>query len=462
MGMAGFEHQGVWWDPKQPERQRVGTLRFDEREGATLTLIIPPDETGFEPPMESYDVIHGRSTAGARVTLLKCFDQSTQGSLGHLPRPIEVFVNEVIVGFHCDSTDPLLSTASATFRHLQSWFGRSGIEIDRPTSPKDVTVRYKSSPPEVLHDDDRYVVSLTAGWTGSLSRDEAIVREGIHLEVKAKAPARLSELRRVLSACGDLLSVFCQRFCAMDAMVLLPPAVASQPRLLGTHHAVPIYSDQCRTYSPVDTLVPVAALAARVPEVFSRFIQQSAILHDARALYLSGVYGGGFIENKLIALTQAAEAFHRRFYSGEYMAGDAFAATVLPYLKTALPSTLSSDHRASLLARLAYGHEYSQRKRICELFKAHEGTLQALARDPLAFVGPMVAHRNAFTHFPAPSGTDEPAEKDSEAVLRYNLLLKLLLEACLLEAAGLPADEIAALARASYRLKQLAARFFRS
>lgn len=458
--MAGFEHQGVWWEPKHPERQRVGTLTFDEHEGATLTLIVPPDNSGFKPPLESYELLHGRSTSGERISLLKCFDQSTMGSFGEQPRPIEVFANEVIVGFHCDSTDPLLGTVSATFRHLQPWLGKSGIEIEPPTSPRDISLRYKSSPPLVLHEDDRYTVAFTSGWTGSLSHAAVTIREGFHVEVKGKAPARLSELRRVLSACADLLSVFCQRYCAMDELVLLPPAVESQPRQLGTHHAVPIYNDRGKSYSPVDTLVPATALAGRLPHMFSRFIAQAETLHDVRALYLSGVYGGGFLENKLIALTQSAEAFHRRFCSGEYMSGEAFAAAVLPPLEAALPTSLGAGHRASLLARLAYGHEFSQRKRIGELFKTHGETLKVLARDPMAFVGPMTDHRNAFTHFPVPSEAASPAAKNVDKVLRYNFLLKLLLEGCLLQAAGLLPDEISTLAQGSHRHKQLAARFF--
>lgn len=458
--MDSFEHQGVWWEPRHPERQRVGTLRFDRREGATLTLIVPPDNTGFEPPLGSHEVLHGCSTSGERISLLKCFDQSTKGSFGEQPRPIEVFANEVIVGFHCDSPDPLLATASATFRHLQSWLGRSGIEIEPPPSPRDLSLRYTSSPPLVLHDDDRYTAAITSGWTGSLSHASVTVREGIHLEVKGKAPARLSDLRRVLSACGDLLSVFCQRYCAIDELVLLSPAVDLQPRRLGTHHAVPIYGDRDKSYNPADTLVPSAALAERLPDIFSRFITQAETLHEVRALYLSGGYGGGFIENRLIALTQAAEAFHRRFCAGEYMSGEAFAASVLPLLEAALPASLDPDHRASLRARFLYGHEFSQRKRIGELFKVHDGTLRVLARNPQAFVGRMIDHRNAVTHFPVPIETTPPAPNDVDKVLRYNFLLKLLIEACLLQAAGLPPDEIATLAQASQRHAQLAARFF--
>lgn len=459
--MGTFEHQGVWWDPIRPEQKRVGTLRFDDREGALLTLVVAPDGTGPEPPMESYDVLHGVSTSGKRITLLNCFDQSTRGSFfGQVPRPIEVFVNEVVVGFHCSSTDPLLTTASASFRHLGHWWGRSGIEIDAPTSPRDISVRYKSAPPVVLLDDDLYMVSVTAGWTGHLSREEATVREGIHVEVRAKTPAPLSRLRCMLTACGDLLSVFCQRFCAIEELLLLPPAIDGQPKRMGRHYAVPVYTDRDKSYTEVDTLVTVGDVAARVSDVFSRWLQQADRLKDVRALYLSGVYGGGFVENKLIALTQAAEAFHRRYYRGEYMPADAFAADVIPLLKAAIPQTLSSGHRASLLARLTYGHEYAQRKRLKELFEVHEGTLQVLATHPLAFVNPMIDHRNAFTHFPELDGGPDSDDRQPEMVLRYNFLLKLLLDACFLQAAGLSTDEIVAFAQKSHRLKQLSARFF--
>lgn len=142
------------------------------------------------------------------------------------------------------------------------------------------------------------------------------------------------------------------------------------------------------------------------------------------------------------------------------MSGNAFAAEVIPALKAAIPSSLSSGHRASLLARLKYGHEYSQRKRLNDLFTTHERTLQVLTAHPLAFVEPMIDHRNAFTHFPGTDAVPSSSDGAPEIVLRNNILLKLLLEACLLQAAGFSTDEIATLAHRSYRLKQLSTRFF--
>lgn len=35
--MEAVTHHGLWWDPKHPDRQRVGTLSLNEREAAILT-----------------------------------------------------------------------------------------------------------------------------------------------------------------------------------------------------------------------------------------------------------------------------------------------------------------------------------------------------------------------------------------------------------------------------------------
>ena len=88
-------------------------------------------------------------------------------------------------------------------------------------------------------------------------------------------------------------------------------------------------------------------IEGRASEVLGAWLSQSEQLHDARALYFSGVYGRGFIEGKLLALTQAAEAFHRRFYPGLYMDEEAFETNVFQPLKKAMPSSIDEALRAA-------------------------------------------------------------------------------------------------------------------
>ena len=105
-------------------------------------------------------------------------------------------------------------------------------------------------------------------------------------------------------------------------------------------------------------------IEGRASEVLGAWLSQSEQLHDARALYFSGVYGRGFIEGKLLALTQAAEAFHRRFYPGLYMDEEAFETNVFQPLKKAMPSSIDEALRAAIISRLSFANEYSQRRRM--------------------------------------------------------------------------------------------------
>jgi hypothetical protein len=128
--MGVLEYDGVWWVPANPSDQWVGTLRVHMREGARLTLTVPTTRPNPFPPLETYERIFGMTTKSVAVTLLNCFEQSSSGTLGPVPRRIEIFANSAIVGFHCDTADPLLSAASVSFQHLTEWWGYSGIESD--------------------------------------------------------------------------------------------------------------------------------------------------------------------------------------------------------------------------------------------------------------------------------------------------------------------------------------------
>jgi hypothetical protein len=168
------------------------------------------------------------------------------------------------------------------------------------------------------------------------------------------------------------------------------------------------------------------------------------------------VYGQGFLETKLLALTQAAEAFHRRFYPGLYMDTQDFALSVFEPLKASIPALVSDAHRASITSRLQFANEFSQRRRMDALFREHVETLRILVASPETWVDPIVAHRNAFTHF----ALSTHVAQDPERVLRYNFILRLLLEACFFKVVGLTTDEIAALVRRSESYRKVRVRFF--
>ena len=179
-------------------------------------------------------------------------------------------------------------------------------------------------------------------------------------------------------------------------------------------------------------------IEGRAQELFGAWLSQIHYLQDARTLYLSGVYGGGYIEHRLLALTQAAEALHRRFFQDRYMEQAAFDAEVLEPLVKAIPVGAVGPLRQGLRDRLKFANEHSLRKRLRTLFDTHESVLTALVDKPTELVSPIVDARNEFTHFPVPEAELSPPHSRPRAnrVIEFNWVLRLLLESCFLQTMG--------------------------
>jgi len=112
----------------------------------------------------------GDSTSGEKVTLLKAFNRSTDN----------VFANAVIVGFHADRADPLISTTAVVFRHLDEWWDRAAISPDVSLGWPNLTLQYKEPDPIVVYEDSVLRISVRSGLTGSHKRMEHSLKEEIH------------------------------------------------------------------------------------------------------------------------------------------------------------------------------------------------------------------------------------------------------------------------------------------
>lgn len=244
--MEPFEHDGVWWDPRDPSQRWVGTLRFDRRDGIGLTLTRLVEKPVLFPKLREHDILLGLTSAGKAITLLRCFELSSRGQLfgAGAPRTIEIHANGLIVGFHVDVADPLLASVSVSFRNMDDWWGRSGLEWDSSVKQPDLAVRYTSSEPLVLHDDGAFRFSVRSGVASSVGNRRATLREETRFEIHASTPTSLSEFQRQVRVCGDFLSIACLAWCDTDELELALPAAEDAREERGTFHAVPIYRGQ--------------------------------------------------------------------------------------------------------------------------------------------------------------------------------------------------------------------------
>jgi len=414
------------------------------------------------PSLRSYDLIHGTASSGELFTLIDCFDRSARSSLFGIPRTVDIHANALIAGFHSDTADPLLTTVAVVFRHANVWWGRSGVETEHEVKPPDFAARYRSREPVHVYESETFRVRIRSSVTASIRNHEASMRESISFELTASTPRPLSEFERLRKACGDFLSIACLTYCDAQEFSLVPQVEGGGRKRLGRFHAVPFYKVREERSSPLGhMLFRFPDIETRAAAVFGEWLGRLDQLEDARALYVSGVYGRGFIEHKLLALTQAAEAFHRRFFPDRYMDDEAFRTQVYEPVTATIPASATPSLRTAICARLKFANEYSLRRRLKTLFAAHGDVLRLLVDDPEEYISPIVDTRNEFTHFPVPASEvpGTTARPDPERVLRYNFILRLLLESCFLKAMGFSTDEIGRFVSGSETYRQLSARF---
>jgi hypothetical protein len=449
--------EGLWWDTRFPERRWLGELRI-RRKGKASLRIWRSEETGQPlPNQESYPTIQGVASNGREYTLINCFDSQTQGSFFAVPTRSTIHANEVISGFHSNETDPLVATASASFSVLPEWWKQSGLKVTQGYPNYEVS--YQNTEPTLLYKDDTFTVLIRTGAEGSFSHEQIQLRHSVRLEVKAEQARPLSEFEHFISSFGGLLTIACHQHCGRKNLTLIPPRQPDDPLRMGRHIAVPIYRDS-RRRSSGHTLIHRTSFDGREQAMIGAWFTEARRVHDTRVLYLAGVYGSGFVETKLLLLTQAAEAFHRQFRPGLYMDPEAFMSKVLEPMRKAIPEAVTSSHRQSLDSRLKYANDYSQRRRIQELFDEFEDVLEVLTDSPGSFVARIVDHRNEFTHFPVPDPDAVSRPTDPSKVLRYNWLLRLLLEACLMTRMGFTVAEVREIVSKSSPYGQIAERFF--
>ena len=192
--------------------------------------------------------------------------------------------------------------------------------------------------------------------------------------------------------------------------------------------------------------------------IVAAWLEHARALIVPRSLYLSAIYGKSFLELRLLNLTQAVEAYHRRFYSGRYMKEEDYEAQVSSLLQEAIPTGLDSSLRDSLKSRLKYGNEYSFHKRLRSLFSEHEVALATIVPNPSRWISKIRDYRNNFTHHPVIG--DTPHSIDAEEVIRCNHVLRILLELCFLKSMGMTAEEIVGLSAKCSNYRQIRERFF--
>ena len=142
------------------------------------------------------------------------------------------------------------------------------------------------------------------------------------------------------------------------------------------------------------------------------------------------------LENRLVALCQGLESFHRKSGHGAYIEKDEYLTKWYPKILAAIPQNIDPALLNALKSRFRYGYEYSLRKRLTDMFTQHAAELASYIRNVGEVVGYAAEERNAYTHL----DRDTPP-LDAMSVAALCLCLELLLTSCILEEIGFSQEQ---------------------
>lgn len=444
--MKPLSVQGRWWLPKTPHDAETGTLTFDQIEGARLSVVgrLAPLKNGPLGAGEESDVIHGFTTDGKPVSLLKTFVVNSR--MGFPGIATEAWhVHTIAIGAHFFSADELLFKRSwVRFDGIARWLAYDSFAETHYFDPSytELTVR---KPPRMQLGNipgaklytDSHIRSGRDGderWTAT---SEAMIG------IDADEPQTLNWHFAATSKLRSLAELLYGR---PLHLTMLQAELPTEPKAEGypPHTNVEIYAQMIGgddKLPPISRLPMLTAptLLEAAPNALTDWFAQYETLRAALHL-LSTVSSDRrmFINVRFLLAAQAVETFHREACPGTIVPADKHAA-IVESLSAAIPADTPNKMRDKLIGTLEWTNEPSLRQRLRKLIDlARDGRGGAMPAYDNRFIDAVVATRNHETHH-----GNKPSNLLTGADMHWAIRrLIVLLTVLFLRRLGLPSDAI--------------------
>jgi len=463
--MEQFEQAGHWWLPSQPDDQISGTLKYRPLGRITLELIGSFRELVNTDRVREEDIILGVTLSGKTVTLYKCFESRTRFVIG-TDLSTSIYVAQFIfMGHHFEKvTDLVFSSFSIEYYYLEEWAGITGFSFEMQDDANGKLTKHivsYSFPEEISVNVDDFKIAISYRFTSAGTRiKDVLLKHDTFFKIESEQPisfevfySRINFLLQNFITFGlgratRPVSVTAKN---ENAKFMLPDGTYIYQDI-EIYYAVNELPDTSKDIHPHEMLFSLRDIYATLERCLSNWFSKDTTLRPVYDLYFATLNKSSmYLTHEFLNLIQALETYHRRVIGGHYISESDFTA-LQSMLISAIPDSIESDYRTSLMQRFRYINEYSLRKRLKELLTRTDSVFKTILKNGETFVENVVSTRNYVTHFDTAL---ESKILTGSALYWATRKLRALLEICLLVELGMTIGEIETLFNRNEKMRFL-------
>lgn len=445
------EYQGVWWLPSDNLKKIAGVLSFSEQNGrAILSLIGGFNDIQVLNANQTILLIFGFSSDGKKITLFGCGISGTKLSFPGFPTE-KYSVQRVFIGVHFNSKDDIkFQSVAVLYSNASEWVGLSGITFNLPSEDQKFSLQYSPKKISEVNIDDDCKIEILHRATGqppkhSIDMTEAGIKEKVYFRIVAKENQAFDWFFKKMQLLSNFLTlgigspVFPLSIDGTSEQAITMVDSKKHYEQISIFFIMADHEEPLKHYAWDKMFFAFGHIAKDFEMMIKKWFEKAELLDPVYDLYCGTLYNSAmYLQHEFLSLIQALETYHRRVYGGKYLEDESYRPICLS-IEQAIPTSIESDFKVSLKARLKYGNEFSLRKRLKQIIDKHTVFISHLIANPDEFITQVVDTRNYLTHY--------SAELESKKIKGYELYvlsqkIKFLIEICFLVELGLSDDNI--------------------
>jgi hypothetical protein len=402
-----FSVKGEWWRVGSARKRVTGTLTIDPKRDIRLDL-----NGMFSHPKRSIHLpdhakaIHGTTTEGTPVTLLKCHALSVGGA-GAI-----YSINRAFVGAHFRDLSSLrIKWFAFSYLGLAEWIGHRPFTHESADSYTDSFTLCYQTPPTLTYNvpSQRLKVEFKSDWS-MRSRSGPSRQELYHRDLVVVTPDRPIKWETYQAQQKDVLDLL---------TVLVGGRLPIQQLRLGITPHLTVPSNQRRNQSAdvlyvfprmrylldvsefnAQPLFHFSDLKEELETILQKWFHRIRGLHGVHEVFFATVRDTKmYIESRLVHLSQTLEAYHRKTVPNEKHLPKKRWATVRKRITRSLPKRLPKALREAVEASIHHANDYSFFDRLEGLFASLEPETKSMITDDVTeFLRHIRGTRNLLTH----------------------------------------------------------------